>query len=165
VIEDKIVSREAAVKKAQQWKAAGEKIVFTNGCFDLLHAGHVRYLEKAKALGNRLIVGLNDDESVRALKGKGRPLQPAEERAAIIAALESVDLVVVFAELTSAGLLEEIRPEVFVKGGDYTLETLNAVERETVQKHGGEIVILPLLGPSTTELIERICPQGAHGGQ
>ena len=156
MIEDKIVSREVARKKAEAWKKAGEKVVFTNGCFDLIHAGHVRYLEQARALGDHLIVGMNDDGSVRALKGPGRPIQSDSERAVVLAALASVDLVVLFSEERTVNLLKLLRPDVLVKGGDYTAESLYPAEREAVQSYGGKIVILPLQGPSTTAIIERI---------
>jgi D-beta-D-heptose 7-phosphate kinase / D-beta-D-heptose 1-phosphate adenosyltransferase len=156
MIADKIVSREEAKKRVQAWKAAGEKIIFANGCFDLLHAGHVRYLEQAKALGDRLIVAVNEDASVTALKGPTRPIQPIAERAAILAALESVDLVVPFAEERTVKLLEVLHPDVLVKGGDYTIDQLPAVETNYVKSYGGEVKLVPLLGPSTTELIQRI---------
>ena len=156
MIGDKIVSRKTAQEMVQAWQGAGQKVVFTNGCFDLLHAGHVRYLEAARCLGNRLLVAVNDDASVTALKGEGRPIQPAAERAAILAALESVDLVVTFSEERTVKLLEELRPDILVKGGDYTVESLFPAEREAVQRHGGEIKFIPLMGPSTTELIARI---------
>ncbi len=156
MIDEKIVSREVAIAKARQWKAAGEKIVFTNGCFDLLHAGHVRYLEKARALGDRLILGVNSDASVRGLKGEGRPVQPEADRAAILAALESVDLVIIFAEQRVDGILAAIQPHFFARGGDYTIDSVYPTERKVVESYGGEIAILPLLGPSTSELIRRI---------
>lgn len=156
MISDKIVSREDAREIVQAWQDSGQTVVFTNGCFDLLHAGHVRYLEAARALGNRLIVAVNDDASVTSLKGEGRPIQPAAERAAIVAALESVDLVVTFSEERTVKLLEELHPDILVKGGDYTVESLYPAERKAVQDYGGEIKFIPLMGPSTTELIKRI---------
>jgi D-beta-D-heptose 7-phosphate kinase/D-beta-D-heptose 1-phosphate adenosyltransferase len=157
MIEEKIVSREDARKRMDAWKKEGLKVVFTNGCFDLIHAGHVRYLERAKALGDRLVVGVNDDASVKALKGEGRPIQPVTDRAMIIAALASVDLVVVFPELTTDAILRALKPDVMAKGGDYTLETLVASERDFVKSYGGEVAIIPHMGPtSTTALVQRI---------
>ena len=156
MIADKIVTREEAKKRVQAWKAAGEKIVFANGCFDLLHAGHVRYLEQAKTLGNRLIVAINEDASVTALKGPSRPIQPVADRAAILAALASVDLVVTFGEERTVNLLEALHPDVLVKGGDYAFDELPVEETSFVLSYGGEVRLVPLLGPSTTELIKRI---------
>jgi rfaE bifunctional protein nucleotidyltransferase chain/domain len=156
MINDKIVSRGAAREMVEDWQQSGQTVVFTNGCFDLLHAGHVRYLEAARALGNRLVVAVNDDTSVKALKGEGRPIQPAAERTVILAALESVDLVVTFSEERTVNILNELRPDLLVKGGDYDLSSLFPAEREAVQAYGGKIAFIPLMGPSTTELIGRI---------
>lgn len=161
MIDDKIVAREDAPRKVQRWQEAGEKVVFTNGCFDLIHAGHVRYLEQAKRLGDRLVVGVNSDESVRALKGEDRPIQSVTDRATIIAALASVDLVVVFPELTTEKLLRELRPDVMVKGGDYTLDTVVASERDFVFSYGGEYIIIPtVVRTSTTRIVKRIRSEG-----
>ena len=121
-------------------QSRGERVVFANGCFDLLHVGHVRYLEGAKACGDVLLVALNDDESIRRLKGQGRPVQPVEERMEILAALRCVDLVTRFAEGTVDALLSRLRPDVHAKGTDYTPETVP--ERETVLGYGGEIAIV-----------------------
>ncbi|NIM05482.1 MAG: D-glycero-beta-D-manno-heptose 1-phosphate adenylyltransferase [Armatimonadetes bacterium] len=157
MIEEKIVSRENARETLRAWQEAGKKVVFTNGCFDLIHAGHVRYLEKARALGDKLIVAVNDDDSVRQLKGPDRPIQPVTDRAMIIAALASVDLVVVFPELTTDNLLNLLRPDVLAKGGDYTMETLVASERDFVKSYGGEVIIIRRLdSTSTSGLVERI---------
>jgi 3-deoxy-D-manno-octulosonate cytidylyltransferase len=135
-------------------RAAGKKLVFTNGCFDLLHAGHVDILERAKTLGDVLIVGLNSDASVRRLKGDSRPVNNQAARAKVLSALQAVDAVVVFEEDTPTEILEIIRPDVHVKGGDYQADQLS--EAETVRRHGGEIVILPLVeGFSTTKLLEK----------
>lgn len=135
-------------------RAAGKKIVFTNGCFDLLHVGHVDLLERAKALGDVLIVGLNSDESVRRLKGDSRPINHLQARAKVLLALQSVDAVVVFEEDTPVEILEIVRPDVHVKGGDYEVDKLP--EAETVRRHGGEIVILPLVdGFSSTGLLAK----------
>ena len=137
--------------------AGGRRLVFTNGCFDLLHVGHVRYLQAARAEGEALAVGLNADASVRALKGPGRPLNPAEERAEVLAALACVDYVTIFDEPRATCLLAEVRPHVYVKGGDYTLETLNAEERATLQDIGARIAFVPMVpGRSTTRLVEEM---------
>lgn len=157
MIEEKIYSRNDAPAKVQQWKAANLTVVFTNGCFDLIHAGHVRYLEQARALGDKLVVGLNDDSSVTALKGPQRPIQKVTDRAAILAAFESVDMVVVFSELTTDALLQELRPDIMAKGGDYTMDTLVASERDFVLSYGGKIEIIPHMGPtSTTRIVQKI---------
>src|ERR687886_2902758 len=136
-------------------REAGGRIVFTNGCFDLLHPGHVSYLRAARALGDALVVGLNSDASVNRLKGPLRPIVPEEDRATVLAALESVDAVVVFDEDTPVRLLRELRPAVYAKGGDYRVEDLP--EAEVAAKIGAEVRILPFEpGYSTTALIERI---------
>jgi D-beta-D-heptose 7-phosphate kinase/D-beta-D-heptose 1-phosphate adenosyltransferase len=161
-LRDKIVSREQAAQIAADLRAQGKRIAFTNGCFDLLHAGHALYLEQARALGDFLIVGLNSDRSVTALKGPARPIVSETERAQILAALASVDLVVIFPEATSEVLVRLLRPEVFVKGGDYTKATMNQEERNLVESFGGQVhLIPPLPESSTTRLIERIL--AAHG--
>jgi len=144
-----------ALPQIARWKAQGARIVFTNGCFDILHAGHVRYLQKARELGDRLIVGLNDDASVRRLKGKMRPIQPLEDRAAVLAALAFVDLVVPFSEDTPIKLIEAIAPDVLVKGGDYRPEEI--VGADFVRARGGSVVVVPFLeGRSTSAIVERI---------
>lgn len=137
---DKILSREEVKRRAESWRTRGEKITLANGCFDLLHVGHIRYLHAAKQLGGRLVVAINSDESVRALKGDGRPLMPAEERAEILAALSDVDAVVIFPERDVRALVREIRPDVQAKGTDYTAE--NVPERETVVECGGRVEIV-----------------------
>jgi rfaE bifunctional protein nucleotidyltransferase chain/domain len=137
---DKILSREELKRLAEAWRARGENITLANGCFDLLHVGHVRYLHAAKMLGGRLVVAINSDESVRALKGNGRPLMPAEERAEILAALSDVDAVVIFPEPDVRALLREIRPNIHAKGTDYTAETVP--ERDTVIECGGRVEIV-----------------------
>lgn len=139
----------------QRWREQGRSLVFTNGCFDLLHLGHVRYLQDAKALGDLLIVGLNSDASARRIKGEGRPILPQEERSQILAALACVDGVVIFGEETAELLVSLLQPEVYVKGGDYGAE--NLPEARIVAQYGGRTVILPFLkGHSTTAIIERI---------
>lgn len=133
---------------------AGARIVFTNGCFDILHAGHVRYLAAARALGDYLILGLNSDASVHRLKGETRPVNDENDRAAVVGALKSVDAVVIFGEDTAEALIDEVRPAVYVKGGDYTRETLP--ESRIVEAYGGEVAFIPLVaGKSTTNIIER----------
>ncbi len=136
-------------------RSQGRRIVFTNGCFDILHRGHVTYLHRARALGDLLVVGLNTDAGVRRLKGPGRPINSLEERAQVLAALGCVDHVVAFGEDSPVDLIRRLRPDVFVKGGDYTLATLP--EAPLVRDLGGDVQILPLTeGRSTTRLIERI---------
>ncbi len=148
----KSYNREAAAR--QFGPERSDRVVFTNGCFDLIHRGHVTLLLEARALGDRLIVGLNSDESVTRLKGAGRPLMPEADRIACLAALESVDGVVVFEEDTPAQLIAEIQPDILVKGGDYRLDQV--VGRDTVEARGGEVVIIPLLpGRSTSEIMRR----------
>ena len=137
---EKLFSREALSREAEKWRARGEKITLANGCFDLLHVGHVRYLRAARRLGGRLIVAINSDESVRALKGEGRPLMPAEERAEILTALADVDAVVIFPERDARALIREIRPDIHAKGTDYTAESVP--ERETVIECGGRVEIV-----------------------
>jgi rfaE bifunctional protein nucleotidyltransferase chain/domain len=144
-------------KWREQIRASGKKLVVTNGCFDLLHLGHVTYLETARNLGDALLVGINGDAAVRELKGKGRPVNSEADRAAILAALESVSAVCIFPEKTMTGFLAATRPDIYVKGGDYTLETLNQDERRVVESAGGKIVIVrPVPGKSTTALLKKI---------
>jgi rfaE bifunctional protein nucleotidyltransferase chain/domain len=139
---------------------AGRTIVLTNGCFDLLHVGHVRYLAAAKQLGEILVVGVNGDESVRELKGKGRPINSESDRAEVLAALEAVDHVVIFSELRVTRLIKELRPNIYAKGGDYTVETLNREEVATLSEIGARIEVLPLVpGKSTTNLIQAMRTQ------
>ncbi len=141
-------------------RARGQKVVFTNGCFDLLHVGHVRYLRAARRLGDLLLVALNTDRSVRKLKGPTRPVQPQGDRAEILAALECVDLVTFFDEPTPLRLIERMLPDVLVKGGDWPVDRI--VGREAVEAAGGRVVTLPYVpGVSTSELIERIRRTGA----
>ena len=143
-------------------EAAGRRLVFTNGCFDLLHVGHVRYLQGARRLGDTLAIGLNADASVRALKGPGRPLNPAEDRAEVLAALICVDFVTVFDEPRATRLLAAVRPQVYVKGGDYRLETLDAEERAALAAAGSEICFVPMVpGRSTTRLVDLMKGQSA----
>jgi rfaE bifunctional protein nucleotidyltransferase chain/domain len=156
----KILSAEQARALGKEMRDNGRKLVFTNGCFDLLHVGHVRYLQAARAFGDALVVAINGDESVRALKGEGRPLNRAEDRAELIAALECVDHVVIFPEVRATQLLEIVRPAIYVKGGDYTAGSLHAEERAVLERIGAEIRILPFeAGHSTSGLLEKIKQQ------
>ena len=137
---DKLLSRQALAERVAAWRRAGEKIILANGCFDLLHVGHVRYLAAAKALGGRLVVAVNSDASARRLKGPGRPLMPDRERAEILAALEDVDAVVIFDEPDVRALVRELRPDVHAKGTDYTAASVP--ERDAVVEHGGRVEIV-----------------------
>lgn len=141
----------------EEMEEGGRRLVFTNGCFDILHAGHVRYLEAARRLGDALAVGLNGDGSVRALKGEGRPVNGQDDRAEVLMALRWVDFVVIFDDPRAASVLKAVRPHIYAKGGDYTRETLDREERAVLDAAGTEIRILPLVpGRSTTALIGRL---------
>ena len=156
----KILSADALAAQRDLLEQSGRRIVFTNGCFDLLHVGHVRYLQGARARGDALAVGLNGDASVKALKGPGRPLNPQEDRAEVLAALACVDFVTIFDDPRATGLLARVRPHVYVKGGDYRLETLNTEERAVLEEVGARIEFVPVVpGRSTTGLIERMQTQ------
>ena len=137
---EKILGREELRKRVAEWRHAGERITLANGAFDLLHVGHVRYLRGAKALGGKLVVAINSDDSVRALKGEGRPIMPAEERAEITAALADVDAVVIFPELDVRAIIREIRPDVQAKGTDYTIDSVP--ERDAMAEYGGRVAIV-----------------------
>jgi D-beta-D-heptose 7-phosphate kinase/D-beta-D-heptose 1-phosphate adenosyltransferase len=151
---DVLLLQELIARKAS-WRESKTTVVFTNGCFDLIHAGHVRYLAAARSLGGALVVGLNGDASVRRLKGPSRPIIPENERAEILAAFECVDVVTVFDEETPLKLIEALTPDVLVKGGDWPLEAI--IGREHVLSHGGRVLSLPLLeGRSTSSVISRI---------
>jgi rfaE bifunctional protein nucleotidyltransferase chain/domain len=153
----KIVTADEAGAIAKEMSERGGKLVFTNGCFDLLHVGHVRYLAAARALGDALLVAINGDESVRALKGESRPLSGESDRAEVIAALASVDYVVIFPEVRATALLEKVRPAIYVKGGDYTAESLHSEERSALERMGTEIRIVPFeAGHSTSRLLEKM---------
>ena len=154
-MKQKIKERKELTKIIKILKAKGKRIVFTNGCFDLLHIGHVRYLEKAKIFGDILVVGINSDSSVRKLKGPKRPLLPVRERAEILSGLGCVDYVTIFDELDPLKLITSLQPNVLVKGGDWTKEQI--VGGEVVEESGGEVVIIPFVrGASTSDLIETI---------
>lgn len=158
----KIIELADSCTIASQLKTAGKTIVFTNGCFDLLHVGHVRYLTAARALGDCLIVGLNSDNSVRSLKGPTRPLNCQEDRAEVLAGLTAVDYVVIFDEQTAEKLITAIQPDIYAKGGDYTIETLP--ESKTVAVYGGKIVLVPEVpGRSSTKLLKQLSNLDARG--
>jgi len=146
---------EQAVKTVRQWQHNARRVVFTNGCFDLLHPGHIDYLERARALGDALIIGLNDDDSVRGLKGEQRPINPAVDRARMLIALRCVDMVTPFSEPTPLNLITTLKPDVLVKGGDYCEE--NIVGAREVRAYGGEVIVMPFIeGYSSSKLIQRI---------
>jgi rfaE bifunctional protein nucleotidyltransferase chain/domain len=138
-------------------RAVGQRLVVTNGCFDLLHLGHVSYLEAARRHGDALLVGVNSDAAVRTLKGPGRPINSEDDRAGVVAALQAVDAVCIFPAVRADGFLKAAQPDIYVKGGDYSLATLNQEERAVVEAAGGRIVIIPFVpGKSTTALLERM---------
>jgi D-glycero-beta-D-manno-heptose 1-phosphate adenylyltransferase len=161
----KMQDRQSLFPLLRERQAAGAVVVFTNGCFDLLHLGHVRYLQEARALGDLLVVGVNSDASTRLLKGEGRPLVPQDERAEVLAALACVDYVTIFEEVTAVALVETLRPDVYVKGGDYAaaahqhtaINYAKLPEAAPVLAYGGQVRLIPYLpGHSTSALIERI---------
>ena len=157
----KILNRRDLRQRVEEWRRAGERITLANGNFDLLHVGHVRYLNGAKALGGKLVVAINSDDSVRALKGEGRPVMPEQERAEIVAALADVDAVVVFPELDVRAIIREIRPDVQAKGTDYTAESVP--ERDAVAECGGRVEIVgDPKEHSTSEILRtRLSPRKA----
>jgi D-glycero-beta-D-manno-heptose 1-phosphate adenylyltransferase len=156
-LKNKLIAPDQLPAWRAAFRASGRKLVVTNGCFDLLHLGHVTYLTGAHALGDALLIGLNSDASVGELKGPARPLNPEEDRALVLAALSAVDAVSIFPERSAAHFLERAQPDIYVKGGDYTLDTINQEERRIVESAGGRIVILPLVpGRSTSALLEKI---------
>jgi rfaE bifunctional protein nucleotidyltransferase chain/domain len=153
----KLQDTEALRRVSDQLRAAEKRLVFTNGCFDLLHVGHVRYLQQARGLGDALLVAVNGDASVRALKGPSRPINSEADRAEVLAALACVDHVIIFHEERVTELVRTIRPQVYAKGGDYTVESLNPEEVAALREVGAEICILPLVaGKSTTSTIEKM---------
>jgi rfaE bifunctional protein nucleotidyltransferase chain/domain len=153
----KLLTREQLLAWRETLRRAGKKLIATNGCFDLLHLGHVTYLENARQQGDILLVGVNSDDSVRALKGPNRPINQEIDRALVLAALESVDRVFIFPEKAATNFLSLAQPDIYIKGGDYTLETLNQDERRTVESGGGKIIIIPFVpGKSTTGILEKI---------
>jgi len=155
----KILSHDELLNERRRLRESGKSLVFTNGVFDILHVGHVRYLKRARALGEALVVAINSDASVRNLKGPGRPLMNENERAEILAALASVDYVTIFDDLSPRSLIAELLPDVLVKGGDYTLEQIHG--REEVEAAGGRVISLPFVeGISTSEIISRMKKMG-----
>src|SRR6266513_529214 len=157
----KIVGLKELSERSKQLRAAGKKLVATNGCFDLLHVGHVRYLQAARALGDLLAVGLNGDRSVRELKGNGRPITAESDRAEVVAALQCVDLVTIFPQTRATQFIAVIKPAIYVKGGDYSSETLDEEERAVLKEVGAEIRIIPFeSGYSTSRLLEQIRKTG-----
>jgi rfaE bifunctional protein nucleotidyltransferase chain/domain len=151
----KILAVEELVRKREALRRDGLAVVFTNGCFDLLHPGHVRYLADARSLGDVLVVALNSDRSVRILKGEGRPILNEQERAEVVAALQAVDFVTIFDQETPLALIARLLPDILVKGGDWSVDEI--VGREEVEAAGGKVLSLPYIeGKSTTEIIERI---------
>jgi rfaE bifunctional protein nucleotidyltransferase chain/domain len=153
----KIIAWEKLPEWRNQFRADGRKLVVTNGCFDILHLGHVTYLENARNFGDALLVGINSDDATRQLKGAGRPVNSEMDRAAVLAALQSVDGVCIFTDTAATSFLAAAQPDIYVKGGDYTLETLNQDERRAVESAGGKIVLVPFVpGKSTTGLLEKI---------
>jgi rfaE bifunctional protein nucleotidyltransferase chain/domain len=153
----KLISFDDLARWREARRAAGDKVVATNGCFDLLHAGHVTYLQAARQEGDVLLVGLNSDASVRQLKGKGRPINSQADRAAVLCALEMVDAVCIFEDLRATRFLERAQPDVYVKGGDLSIESIPHEERDVVTKVAGVIRIMPLApGRSTTDTLRRI---------
>ncbi|MEQ2005424.1 MAG: D-glycero-beta-D-manno-heptose 1-phosphate adenylyltransferase [Limisphaerales bacterium] len=154
---DKIIPFASVAEWRERVRAAGKRLVVTNGCFDILHAGHVTYLTAARALGDALLVGLNSDASVRQLKGVGRPVNPEQDRATVLAALAAVDGVCVFEEVDALRFLAEVKPDIYAKGGDYTLDTINQPERRLIEDAGGKVAILPgVPGRSTSNVLQRI---------
>jgi D-beta-D-heptose 7-phosphate kinase/D-beta-D-heptose 1-phosphate adenosyltransferase len=150
----KILTRDELLIERQALRAAAQKLVFTNGVFDILHVGHVRYLRLARTLGNALVVAVNSDRTVRELKGEGRPLTPENDRAEVLAGLEAVDYVTIFDDVSPRSLIAELLPDVLAKGGDYSLDQIHG--REEVEAAGGSVVSLPFVeGVSTSALIER----------
>jgi rfaE bifunctional protein nucleotidyltransferase chain/domain len=158
----KIKRRHELQEIIRAMQSEGKTVVFTNGCFDIMHVGHVRYLEEARGLGDCLVVGVNTDESVRSLKGSSRPIMSQFERAEVVAALACVDYVALFSEDTPAAIVDELRPDIDVKGGDYTVDQMP--EAKVVQAYGGKVILVPLVeGYSTTRIVERIAALEREG--
>jgi rfaE bifunctional protein nucleotidyltransferase chain/domain len=154
---EKILDSSQLAAWRQDLRRRGQKLVVTNGCFDLLHLGHVTYLERARQEGDALLVGVTSDAGVQTLKGAGRPLNTAEDRAAVLAALQCVDAVYIFPELDARNFLLQVKPDIYTKGGDYTIDTINQDERRLLEAESIRIVILPLVpGKSTTALLRKI---------
>ena len=161
---EKIKNQQEIALIVKELKNQGKKVVWTNGCFDILHIGHIKYLQEAKSKGDILIVGLNSDTSVKAIKGPKRPIINQSQRALVLSALLFVDYILIFDQPSPAYLLEILQPDVFVKGGDYSLQTLNPKEREAVENYGGEIALIKFVeNASTTEIIKKIL--SIYGGK
>lgn len=159
VLRNKIFGLDDLQRQVHIWKFSGDTVVFTNGCFDILHRGHITYLAQAASLGNRLVIGVNTDRSVNGLKGPGRPINPEFSRAELLAALGFVDAVILFNEETPLNLITALKPDVLVKGGDYTPETI--VGADVVNANGGRVEVIPFLeGYSSTAVINKILGQG-----
>lgn len=156
----KVLPRNSLARRSREFRGAGRRLVLTNGCFDLLHVGHVRYLEQARALGDALAVGINSDASVRRLKGRTRPIVREADRAEVVAALQAVDYVVLFGEDSAVELVDAIRPAIYVKGGDYSDDPASdryPAEAHVAVRHGGELRIIPFVaGYSTSSLVDRL---------
>ena len=154
---ERVVTLAELVELSRQWRASNLRVVLTNGTFDLLHIGHVRYLHEARALGNILVVGINSDASVRGYKGPGRPVVPQDERAEIVAALRCVDYVTIFDEPTATHLVETLKPDIYAKGGDYSSGAKPLPEADAVLSYGGQVAIIPFVqGHSASDLIRRV---------
>jgi rfaE bifunctional protein nucleotidyltransferase chain/domain len=154
---NKIIAWDKLPEWRKQFRVGGKKLVVTNGCFDILHLGHVTYLENARNSGDALLIGINGDVATRQLKGAGRPVNSENDRASVLAALQSVDGVCIFPDTTAIKFLAAAQPDIYVKGGDYTLDTLNQDERRAVESAGGKIILVPFVpGKSTTALLEKI---------
>ena len=154
-IKKKIYLLDGLQYQVDSWKESGEKVVFTNGCFDILHRGHVEVLARAADLGNRLIIGLNSDKSIQVLKGENRPIENEESRAILLASLSFVDAVILFSEKTPLNLISSLNPDILAKGGDYEIETI--VGHKVVEENGGEVILVPFLdGFSSTTIIDKI---------
>ena len=162
----KLVDLEQLVAIVNDLHRAGRRVVFTNGCFDIIHPGHILHLQQARAEGDVLVIALNSDESVRKLKGEGRPVFGQNERALVLAALEPVDYIIIFDTLRVTHIIQTIRPDIYIKGGDYTLDTLDAEEHQVMENLGTQIMLLPKIGSfSTTNVIEHVrknCCQGIN---
>lgn len=160
----RVVSREDLRRECERLRREGKRIVFTNGCFDILHAGHVKYLARARSMGDVLVIGLNSDESVRGIKGALRPINPEKERAEVLAAMASVDYIALFDEPDPAAIIREVQPDVLVKGGDWPVESI--VGADQVQARGGTVVSVPFeVESSTTKIVDRILARHASLGE
>jgi D-beta-D-heptose 7-phosphate kinase/D-beta-D-heptose 1-phosphate adenosyltransferase len=156
-MEEKVKTLQELKRIRVEAKKAGQKVVWTNGCYDIVHAGHALYLQRAKNLGDLLIVGLNSDRSIRATKGPQRPIVQQKERAIVLSALACVDFVIIFDQDSPIELIKDLQPDIYAKGGDYTIDTINQPERRIVEGFGGEIALLPgVEGSSTTAIINKI---------